>query len=123
MALIARSIEMSFSASRLFRTLRSISIRPLLVRAIVGVAIQRGEFDLYLPRAQFGIAELTGGSVDVHPHPAGVRPGDAPGDGRSRGTRSRPRLRQERGGHHAANRAPPVLGLGQRPVNARRRYL
>src|ERR1700691_4220029 len=73
MALMARFIEMSFSASRLFRTLRSISIGPLLVRAVVGVAIQRGELDLYPSRAQVGIAELTAGSVDVDPHPAGIR--------------------------------------------------
>src|ERR1700685_373036 len=120
MALMARSIEMSFSASRLFRTLRSISIGPLLVRAVVGVAIQRGELDLYPSRAQVGIAELTAGSVDVDPHPAGIRAGDTPGDGRIGGRRRGPGLRPERRAHHTADRAPPVLGLGQRAVDARR---
>src|ERR1700728_4458126 len=128
MALMARSIEMSFSASRLFRTLRSISIGPLLVRAVVGVATQRGELDLYPSRAQFGVAELTAGSVDVDPHPAGIRAGDAPGDGRIRsgrigGSRRGPGLRPERRAHHTADRATPVLGLGQRAVDARRGYL
>src|ERR1700689_1734490 len=119
MAFMARSIEMSFSASRLFRTLRSISIGPLLVRAVVGVAIQRGELDLYPSRAQVGIAELTAGS-DVDPPPAGIRAGDTPGDGRIGGSRRGPGLRPERRAHHTADRAPPVLGLGQRAVDARR---
>src|SRR5271170_7928069 len=116
MALMARSIEMSFSASRLRRTLRSISIGPLLVRAVAGGRVQRGELDLYPPPAEFGVAELPALSVDVEPHSPGVRPGDASRYGQrvSQAVRCRTGLWPERRRHQAAGRAPPVLRLRQR---------
>ena len=76
MALMARSIEMSFSASRLRRALRSMSIGFLLVCAQVRAVVQRGELDLYPSRAELGVAELPALTVNVEPHPVGVRPGD-----------------------------------------------
>ncbi len=72
---------MSFSASRLRRTLRSISIGSLLVcaqvRAVVPAVIQRCELDLYLSRAEVGSSRtrlripLTSSVT-----PLVVRPGD-----------------------------------------------
>src|ERR1700730_4366952 len=82
MALMARSIEMSFSASRLRMALRSMSIgflRPLVcaqVRTVVQVVVQRGELDLYPSRAELGVADLPALTVNVELHSVGVRPGD-----------------------------------------------
>src|SRR5260221_13376610 len=97
MALMARSIEMSFSASRPRRALRSMSIGSLLVCACAQVravhpaqptlaqptlaqptfaVVQRSELDLYPSPAEFGVAELPALSGNVEPHPVGVRPGD-----------------------------------------------
>src|SRR5580693_3607362 len=112
MALMASSIEMSFSASRLRRTLRSMSIRSLLVRAVVPVAVvQRGKLDLYPPRAELGEAEFPALPVDLKPHPLGIRPGDASRYSRRPGPAVRCRARRfhERRGDQSADRAPPVL--------------
>src|SRR5579872_6529134 len=123
MALMARSIEMSFSASRLRRTLRSMSIGPLLVRAVVPVVVvQRGKLDLYPPRAELRVAEFPALPVDLEPHSLGIRPGDASRYSRRRG----PAVGCRRGRCHercrdqAADRAPPVLRLSQRAIHARR---
>src|SRR5262249_35044560 len=70
MALIARSIEMSFSLSRPRRTLRSMSILgpPVLrlgaVRHGAGLA-GPAELDLHLPRAQLVVVELDAVALDV----------------------------------------------------------
>src|SRR5215468_7537935 len=77
MALIARSIEMSFSLSRPRRTLRSMSILASHVPRL-GV-IKHGtrlgtvgagpaELDLHLPRAEFGVVEFNPVAVDVQDH-------------------------------------------------------
>src|SRR5260370_648082 len=69
MALITRSIEMSFSLSRLRRTLRSMSTRlPHVVAA---------EFHLNLPRSQFGEAEPALLTFDIENHTVAVRRHDA----------------------------------------------
>src|SRR5450755_242187 len=90
MALMARSIEMSFSASRLRRTLRSMSIGllliPALVRAVLAAGvtdgIQAGELDLYPARAEGFIAESQPLAVDVDQHPVLVSAGHPALDGR-----------------------------------------
>src|SRR5258708_37523931 len=102
MALMARSIEMSFSASRPRRTLRSISIGVLLIRTLVRAVtrilvravtrvlgrdrIQAGGLDLYLARADGVIAVLAAfpPPVAVPPPPCpprGCPPPAAPGGG------------------------------------------
>src|SRR6266699_3500291 len=78
MALIARSIDMSFSLSRPRRTLRSMSIpAPLVPRpdavkygadlGAPGIA-GPGELDLYPPRAEFVVVELDAVTLDVQRH-------------------------------------------------------
>src|SRR5258708_17513949 len=92
MALMARSIEMSFSASRPRRTLRSISIGVLLIRTLVRAVtrilvravtrvlgrdrIQAGELDLFLAPADGVIAVLAG-----LPPPGGLDPRALPARG------------------------------------------
>ena len=59
MALMARSIEMSFSLSRLRRTLKSMSIwLPLVPRVVVVGGAPAAELDLHLAGSQFLVAEL-----------------------------------------------------------------
>src|SRR5215471_8853690 len=78
MALIARSIEMSFSLSRPRRTLRSMSI---LAPPVPGTgAVKHGagpgasglagpaELDLHPPRAEFVVVELDAVALDVDRH-------------------------------------------------------
>src|SRR5712691_9030245 len=65
MALITRSIEMSFSASRLRRTATSMSIWSLLIRAVPGL----------VPAAGIAGAGRVGGvllrqAAELHLHPA-----------------------------------------------------
>src|SRR5215472_18113215 len=138
MVLMARSIEMSFSASRPRRALRSMSIGSLLSCAQVRtgirpsaqpalaqpvlVGLQRSELDLDPSRAELGIAEPPALTLDIEPDPVGVSAGDPSRDSlRVRGGRGV--LRPERGRDQAADGAPPVLRLGQRAVDARRGYL
>src|SRR5437763_8935924 len=77
MALIARSIEMSFSLSRPRRTLRSMSIlashvpRPGAIKH--GTRLGTGgvgpaELDLHLPGAELGVVEFNLVTVDVQGH-------------------------------------------------------
>src|SRR5215472_13634548 len=61
MALIARSIEMSFSLSKPRRTLRSMSI---LAPPVPGPA----ELDLHPPRPEFVVVELNAVAFDVQRH-------------------------------------------------------
>src|SRR6516162_1990913 len=77
MALIARSIEMSFSLSRPRRTLRSMSIlaspvpRPSAIkhRTRLGAGgAGPAELDLHLPGAEFGVVQLDLVAVDVQGH-------------------------------------------------------
>src|SRR6516164_2344645 len=88
MALMASSIEMSFSLSRLRRTLRSMSIAPPpCPRAggragrsgvlAAGPAPRRAELHLHPARAQVGETELTLLAVDLQDDPA-VPGGDHP---------------------------------------------
>src|ERR1043166_9445729 len=81
MALIASSIEMSFSLSRLRRTLRSMSIGPPpCPRAggrasrggVLAAGLRRGpsELHLHLARAQFRVTELAMLAVVLHGDPA-----------------------------------------------------
>src|SRR5512135_1161637 len=70
MALMARSIEMSFSLSRLRRTLKSMSIRLPLVPRIVAGGAPAAELDLHLAGSQFLVAELALMAGDVQDHPA-----------------------------------------------------
>src|SRR6266487_2241459 len=118
MALIARSIEMSFSASRLRSTLRSMSICLPPVCTRHGVA----ELKENLSRAELAVAvfallsrylqqdRVVAGSqypaLDRGGAPRFVRPG-----GRS--------CRQRRA-DQPARRAAPAPRLGQRPVDTRR---
>src|SRR5215831_3001390 len=83
MALIARSIEMSFSLSRPRRTLRSMSIlappvpRPGAVKHRAGLGAPGlagpAELDLHPPRAEFVVVELNAVArhVQRHGHVAG----------------------------------------------------
>src|ERR1043166_2830674 len=111
MALIASSIEMSFSLSRLRRTPRSMSIGPPpCPRAggrarrcsVLAAGLRRGpsELHLHLARAQFRVTELAMLAVDLQgdpvvtgdDHPALGVPGRALGVlGRPRGMSGRPR--------------------------------
>src|SRR5262245_24612053 len=132
MALMARSIEMSFSASRPRRALRSMSIGSLLscaqVRTVhppgrpspcppsrpwpalaqpVLVGVQRSELDLDSSRAELGIAEPPALPRNVEPYPVGVSAGDPSRDSlRVRGGRDV--RRPERDPDQAADGAPPV---------------
>src|SRR5215471_13107173 len=78
MALIARSIEMSFSLSRPRRTLRSMSILAPPVpcpgavthgaRLGVPSLARPAELDLHPPRAEFVVVELDAIPLDVQRH-------------------------------------------------------
>src|SRR5262245_42365451 len=136
MALMASSIEMSFSLSRLRRTLRSMSIGPPpLPRvggrappgavAASGLARTPAEFHLRLPRALFAITALAVLAVELQGAP--VRAGGAhPPLGvptLPRGMRGRRRTgiagAGERYPHQPAHDAAPVTRLCQRAVHAR----
>src|SRR5262249_60755261 len=80
MALTASSIEMSFSASRLRRTLRSMSIGPppgpragggAGPGGVLAAGLGRGPPELHLhpARAQLGVAELEVLAVDLQDDP------------------------------------------------------
>src|SRR5262249_46339948 len=72
MALMASSIEMSFSLSRLRRTLRSMSIGPPPgPRAGGSAGLGRGPPELHLhpARAQLGVAELEVLAIDLQDDP------------------------------------------------------
>src|SRR5690242_9286157 len=127
MALIARSIEMSFSLSRPRRTLRSMSILappvpgPGAVKHGAGLGAPGlagpAELDLHPPWAEFVVVELDAVALDVQRHrrvagqenPAayGRR---APRRPRSGGTGSV--RRRERRADQPALSAAPVPGLG-----------
>src|ERR1700722_10761318 len=114
MALMARSIEMSFSLSRLRRTLKSMSIwLPLVPRVVVVGGAPAAELDLHLAGSKFLVAELALLAGDVQDHR--IRPGvDNPAlDGA--GVPRRPG--GQRDAHQPAPGAAPVTGLGERPVH------
>src|SRR5215472_12098082 len=133
MALIARSIEMSFSLSRPRRTLRSMSILAPPVPCLGAVKHGAGlagpvELDLHPPRAEFVVIELDAVTLDVQRHrrvtgleyPAvyGRRPPRRP---RPAGIGS---VRYpERGADQPAPGAAPVPRLGERPVHPRGGHL
>src|SRR5579859_5886590 len=123
MALIARSIEMSFSLSRPRRTLRSMSIlapvsRPGAVKPPPGAGLGRpAELDLHLARAQFGVAELPAVTCDVQRH-GRVASREHPALYR-RCTGPRAAVRRQRRAHQPAPGPAPVPRLGEWPVHAR----
>src|SRR5580692_2290433 len=123
MALIDRSIEMSFSVCRLRSALRSISIGSLLVCAlVVGVliaspGIDRCELDLYLARAELAVAKHAALAIHVQRDSVSARARDAAFYGGSSLAVTR---RDKRGHDQAADRPAPVPPLGERAVHARR---
>src|SRR5689334_22290604 len=137
MALIARSIEMSFSLSRPRRTLRSMSILTSHVPRL-GV-IKHGtrlgtvgagpaELDLHLPWAEFGVVEFNLVTVDVQSH-RGLAGHENPALHGRRPPRCSPPTLVVPASHREwrtdqpALRAAPVPGLGERPVHAGRGHL
>src|SRR6202044_2175144 len=108
MALMARSIEMSFSLSRLRRTLKSMSIwLPLVPRLVVRCA-PAAELDLYLAGSQVLITKLQPLPAGLQDHP--VRPGhDDP-------AQYRVRVPRRPGGQRDAHQGP----LGRAPWALRR---
>src|SRR5499427_2488407 len=138
MALIARSIEMSFSLSRLRRTLRSMSIPAPPVPRLGAVKHRGGlgspglarpaELDLHPPRAELVVIELDAVALDAQRHRRLAGQENPAVDGRRPARRSRPAgigrgRRRERGADQPALGAAPVPGLGQRPVHPRGRHL
>src|SRR5580704_16065330 len=118
MALMASSIEMSFSLSRLRRTLKSMSIWLPLVRGPGrhGWAGRAAELHLHLASAQIAVAEVVRLAVDVQGHP--VRPGLE--DAARHGTRA---ARRDRDTDQPAAGPPPVPRLDERAVHAGRAHL
>src|SRR5262245_34889972 len=121
MAFTASSIEMSFSASRLRRTLRSMSIGPPPGPRAAGGAgwggvlaagIGRGPPELHLhpARAQLGVAELEVLAVDLQDDPVVTGRDDLSLDGR------RPRLGPGTGVAGAGQRHPHQPAHGTAPV-------
>src|SRR6266566_3804812 len=137
MALIARSIEMSFSLSRPRRTLRSMSIlaspvpRPGAIKHAAGLGVPGAgpaELDLHLARAEFGVIEFEAVTVDVQRHRAIAGLEDPAPDGRRARRRSGPAgfhvaADRERGADQPAPGPAPVPRLGERPVHAGGRHL
>src|SRR6266702_158643 len=143
MALITRSIEMSFSASRLRRTVTSMSIWSLLVRTAGGLT----ESVEAAGACRFAGIVLGRQAAELHLHPAwseravahlALRTVDLQQDAlligvdhsclMLNGTSGHVPLRimiliGERDDDQPADRAPPVPGLGQRPVDTRRGHL
>src|SRR5713226_8413363 len=126
MALIARSIEMSFSLSRLRRTLRSMSIvaspvpRPGAIKhgARLGArGVGPAELDLHLPGAEFDVVEFDLVTVDVqgdrgfagHENPAleGRRPPRRSGPARIVSARHRERRADQPALGSASGRSTP----------------
>src|SRR5436309_1282426 len=138
MALMASSIEMSFSLSRLRRTLRSMSIGPPPCPRVGGRARRcgvpaagpgRGPSELHLHQAgaQLGVAELAVLAADVEDDPV-VTGGDHPSlDGllprlpgsMRRGARARIARPGQRYPHQPARGTSPVTGLRERAVHTR----
>src|SRR5512140_955410 len=93
MALMASSIEMSFSLSRLRRALRSMSIGPppgpraggsAAPGGLLAAGLGRGppEFHLHPARAQLGVAELEVPAIDLQDDPVVTGRDDPSLDGR-----------------------------------------
>src|ERR1019366_9256839 len=117
MALMARSIEMSFSLSRLRRTLKSMSIGlPLVPWLVVVGGAPAAELDLHLAGSQFVVAEFALLAGDVQDH--SVHPGaDHPALDRARVPGS---TRSQRDTHQPALGAAPVPCLAERAIDPRR---
>src|SRR5215472_8586743 len=107
MALIASSSEMSFSASRLLRTLRSMSTYVLLACLVV----ERAELDLDPAGTEVGVAVLASRAVLFQGDAELADAGDASEDAVAPlGARSE---------NQPADVAAPVPWQRQRPVHAR----
>src|SRR6516162_10918378 len=134
MALIARSIEMSFSLSRPRRTLRSMSILappvpgPGAVKHRTGLGARDlagpAELDLHPPRAEFVVVEFDAVAFDVQHHGRVAGQENPAVYGRRPPRRSGPAgtgvvRRRERGADQPALGAAPVPRLGERPVHPR----
>src|SRR5579859_1462479 len=135
MALTTRSMEMSFSASMLRRTVMSMSIRSLLVRTaglaeaveIAGVVVrQSAELHLHPARPEVAVADRALRTVDLQ-RDALVISSDYSRlllNGITRGGPLRIMILIGQGDNDQPSyRAAPVLGLGQRAVDTRRRHL
>src|SRR5215467_6990637 len=123
MALIARSSEMSFSASRLLRTLRSMSTYVLLEAFDIVVAqiVEMTKLNLDAPRPQLGVAERLRLTGVLKGYARLVRADNAALGGRGPiPVRSGSRTYLHGRDNQPSDRAPPVARLGQRPVDARR---
>src|SRR5215813_11981371 len=119
MALITRSIEMSFSASRLRRTVTSMSIWSLLVR-------QAAELHLHPAWSELAVINSPLRAVDFQRDALLIRVDHS--CFMVNGTHGRIPLwfripAREWHDDQPADRAPPVPGLGQRPVDPRRGHL
>src|ERR1700753_306250 len=131
-ALIAVSDEMSFSLSRLRRTLRSMSIAAsskgfgvvsqhrvvkLRITKIAELGVRNpAELHLDAARAQFVVAEPPFGAGVLHAFAIGQSEGDTLGVRREQPALHGPLARCPRPDEPAPG-APPVARLGQRPVD------
>src|SRR5690242_11935261 len=129
MALITRSIEMSFSASRLRRTVTSMSIGSLLVRFLR--VREAAELYLYPSWSQVAVTQGALRAVDLQRDALVVSAEHASGQRGRIGGGARLDIRVAFGqfvlgegdDDQPADRAPPVPGLGERPVDAWRGHL
>src|SRR5215472_1551230 len=110
MALIASSSEMSFSASRLLRTLRSMSTYVLLACLVLELA----ELDLDPAGTEVGVAVLASRAVLFQSDARLAGAGDASDDARAITRAGRE--------NQPADVAAPVPRQRQRAVHARRRH-
>src|SRR5215472_185681 len=110
MARITRSIEMSFSASRLLRTDTSMSITILRISLV-----RPAELDLDLTWSELAVAEDACCAVDFEGHAADIGTDDSAFVAHVRGA--------YRHRYESPGGAPPVPRLRQRPVDAWRRNL
>src|SRR5215470_598883 len=136
MALITRSIEMSFSASMLRRTVTSMSIWSLLVRIagvpagtveIAGVVVREAaELHLHPAWSELAVAHRAFRAVDLQRDALVISSDDSCllRNGSSRGILLRMMiLSGQRDDDQPPDRAPPVPWFGQRPVDPGRGHL
>src|SRR6266702_4683960 len=139
MALIAISIEMSFSLSRLRRTLRSMSIRappvpgpgPGCRRPAVstGVFPWPRELHLHPARAKFGVGKAAVLAIDIQRDAVVISHDHTAAEGRRwrgsirLGGRNPRLLRGQGNGHQTATGTAPMTRFGERAVHPRGRHL
>src|SRR5215472_214430 len=136
MALITRSIEMSFSASRLRRTVTSMSIWSLLVRIagvlagaveMAGVVVrQAAELHLHPAWSELAVDHRPLRAIYLQRDALVISPDDSCllRSGSSRGIPLRMMIVvRQRDDDQPPDRALPVPGFGQRPVDSWRGHL